>query len=204
MSEAAPTAWAGGALPNGAIGRNSVGWWGALCAIGTEAFLFVYLLFSYAYYDVVLDPSWIPGDMQHPSLHYALPGVVALLLSSLAAFWAERSVQRARRSGVVIGFAIAFVLGCIFFALQCLDWSERTFSLRTGEYGSIFYTITGLHLAHLAAGLLALLTLMVWAGLGYFDEKRHLPVLIGVAYWHFVVAVGVVVFVALYLTPYLG
>jgi cytochrome c oxidase subunit III len=46
--------------------------------------------------------------------------------------------------------------------------------------------------------------LLVWALLGYFDERRHSAVSIGTIYWHFVTIVWVFVFTTIYLTPYLG
>ena len=37
--------------------RIGVGWWGLLCVVLTEGALFGYLLFSYLYYAVQLDPG---------------------------------------------------------------------------------------------------------------------------------------------------
>ena len=49
-----------------------------------------------------------------------------------------------------------------------------------------------------------LLTLLIWALRGDFDAQRHAPITIGAIYWHFVDAVWLVVFIALYLVPRLG
>ncbi len=53
-------------------------------------------------------------------------------------------------------------------------------------------------------GLTVLLTLFIWALRGDFDAQRHAPITIGAIYWHFVDAVWLVVFTALYLVPRLG
>ena len=49
------------ALPVGGVRRLGVGWWGVLCVLLTEGALFAYLLFSYGYCAVQLDPSWSAG-----------------------------------------------------------------------------------------------------------------------------------------------
>jgi cytochrome c oxidase subunit 3 len=193
--------WRNGPLPVGSIGLNGVGWWGALCAVGSEASLFVYLLFGYFYYSVELGPDWFP--LKKPLLLTAVPGVVVLIVSAGTMAWAQRAVLRNRRGSVTLALLVTLALGVVFTALQVLDWRFETFTLRSSEYGSELFTITGLHLAHLVAGLLALLAVAVWSALGYFDVRRHAPVLIIALYWYFVVAVGIAVFVALYLMPYL-
>ncbi len=188
-------------LPVGGVGRIGVGWWGVLCVIATEGALFAYLLFSYFYYAVQLDSSWIP---EPPSFRYSVPQVFVLILSSIALWWAERSVTRDRRPHLLYGLAIALLLGVVSLILQFVEWGSKSFTLRSGVYGSVFFTITGVHLAHLAVGLVALLMLVFWSLLGYFDSRRNAPVLVGAAYWHFVVAAGIAVFLTLYVTPYLG
>ncbi len=188
-------------LPVGSTGRISVGWWGVICVIATEASLFAYLLFAYFYFALQLDGNWTP--VQPPPFLFSLPAVIVLILSSVAAWWAERGARRGLRIHQLGGLALAALLGIVFVVLQLVDWSSETFTLKSGEYGSVFFTITGLHLAHLVFGVLALLLILVWSALGYFDPRRHVPVLVGVAYWHFVVAVGVVLFLALYVAPHL-
>jgi cytochrome c oxidase subunit III len=188
-------------LPVGGVGTIGVGWWGAVCFVVSEASLFGYLLFAYLYDAVKLD-----GNFQPPgglSLKYALPGILLLLASSLAAWWAERSARFGRQATLQMGFAAAFLCGVAFLVLQFLDWQSQTVALRSDAYGSMYYVITGIHAAHLMVGSLGLALVGLWSALGYFDARRHVPVLIAAFYWHFVVAAGVGVFVVIYLTPFL-
>ena len=187
-------------LPVGAVGRTGPGWWGIVCVIATEASLFAYLLFSYFYYAVQIADGWIPGN---PAYGFSLPAIIALIISGAAVWWGERGAERGVRSQTLIGFLAAFLLGAVFIVLQVLEWYSKPFTLRSGEYGGIFFTTTGFHLAHLAVGVVALLLVMVWSGLGYFDARRNTPVLIVAAYWYFVVVVGIAVFVSFYVLPHL-
>lgn len=79
-------------LPIGGRERMSVGWWGVLCLIATEASLFAYLLFSYFYFAVELDDHWLP---EMPSFRYALSAIILLILSSPAMWWGARSARPA-------------------------------------------------------------------------------------------------------------
>ena len=48
-------------LPIEGKGLRSAAWWGTLCLIATEAILFVYLIFSYAYLGSQSQGPWPPN-----------------------------------------------------------------------------------------------------------------------------------------------
>lgn len=186
-------------LQVGAGHRLGVGWWGVLAVILTEGALFGYLLFSYAYCALQLDVSWMP---EMPSLRLSLPNTGILILSSVAIWWGERNLHAGRRGRMIAGTAIALALGVVFVGIQLLEWHSRPFSFRSHLYGSLFFTITGFHMAHVVAGLLGLLALLVWSLLGYVGRERDAALSTVSAYWHFVDAVWLAVFTTLYLSPY--
>ena len=191
-----------GEVPYGSIGRRASGWWGMLTLILTEGFLFAYLLFSYYYFAVQNGPAWLPDEL--PSFRLSGPNTVILLLSSVAVWWGERGARREVRWQQLLGLALSVILGTAFFCIQLLEWSNKPFGLSSHAYGSLFFTITGFHMAHVLVGVLILATLLLWSALGYFDRARLAPVTIGAVYWHFVDAVWLTVFFTLYITPYLS
>ncbi len=134
---------------------------------------------------------------------WRLPDTAVLLLSSVAVWWGEKGVVAGRRRQNLAGLAIAIGLGAIFVAVQFVEWSKKPFGLASSSYGSLYFTITGFHMAHVVVGLVVLGTLLGWSGAGYFGPRRHTPILIGSAYWHFVDAVWLFVFSTFYLTPFL-
>jgi heme/copper-type cytochrome/quinol oxidase subunit 3 len=193
-----------GELPIGSAGRKSSGWYGMLTLITTEAALFLYLLFSYYYIWIWSGRQFLPAEM--PSFRLSAPDTVILILSSVAVWWGEHGVKRApvRRWQLLIGLGLGIVLGIVFLVVQLFEWKDKTFAPDTSTYGSLYFTTTGFHMAHVAFGLLILIALFVWALLAFFDEERHAPVTIGTAYWHFVDVVWLFVFFTYYVTPHLS
>jgi heme/copper-type cytochrome/quinol oxidase subunit 3 len=191
------------ALPTGSIGALANGYWGMIGLIVTEAALFVYLEFSYYYYAVQPHAGrWPP--VGPPSMRLSLPNTILLLASSLVVWWAERATKRGARFQQTGGLALAFLMGVAFVAIQGLEWEKQTFSLSSGPYGSLFFIVTGFHMAHVVVGLLMLAAVTLWSFGGYFGPARSAPVSITAIYWHFVDAVWVTVFFMFYVTPRLG
>jgi heme/copper-type cytochrome/quinol oxidase subunit 3 len=139
-----------------------------------------------------------------PGLRLALPNTLVLLASSVCVWWAERGIKRGNRVSAVLGLALGFLLGSIFVVVQVFEWLSKTFSVSSHAYGSLYFTITGFHMAHVAGGLIMLAVLLVWTAMRYFGPKRHAAISIGAVYWHFVDAVWLLVFTTFYLTPRLG
>jgi len=185
--------------PIGGLGRRSMGWWGLAALIATEGALFAYLLFTYYYLLAQLGPGWFPEHA--PSLKLALPNTIVLLASSATIAWAERGIRAGTRGRAIGGLVLTLILGAVFVAVQLIEWKAKPYTMQTGSYGSLYFTITGFHMAHVAAGLIALALVLVWTIAGYLDERRNVPMLIGAAYWHFVDIVWLTVFFTFYLAP---
>lgn len=190
-------------LAVGSIGTLSNGYWGMVGLIVTEAALFVYLLFAYYYH--VLQPheeAGPPGG--NPSLAFAIPQTAILAISSSAMWWAERGTRRGARWEQFAGLAVTFLLGIAFIVLQWFEWASKNFTISSNTYGSLFFTITGLHILHAAVGVLILFAVMVWSLLGYFGPARNAPVTVADIYWQFVVVLWLAIFFTFYITPRLG
>lgn len=187
-------------LPVGSIGHRASGWWGMLTLIATEAALFAYLLFSYYYLASQATQAWPP---EMPSLKLALPNTFVLIASSVVVWWGERAIRQGNRRRLLIGLGGAFVLGVIFEILQLMEWGSKPFSFNSSAYGSLYFTVTGFHMLHVAVGLLMLGVLFLWSWLGYMSAERHAAVSIGAVYWHFVDIVWLTVFSTFYIVPFL-
>jgi cytochrome c oxidase subunit III len=171
--------------------------------IVTEAALFVYLLFAYYYAAVQHERNWLPEDL--PNFKLSLPDTIILILSSVIVWRGESLLKQGRSGGLTaIYLAVGALMGIVFIAIQALEWGTKAFTPFSSSYGSLYYTITGFHMMHVAAGVIILATLSLWCVLGYFNRIRSAPVSIGAIYWHFVDAVWLVLFFTFYITPRLG
>jgi heme/copper-type cytochrome/quinol oxidase subunit 3 len=191
-----------GPLAVGPIGRRGLGWWGVGTLVATEAALFGYLLFSYFYTGATAPPGWLLEP--HPVLKMAVPNTILLLASSVVAWYGERGVLTRKPAQALIGFACAFLMACLFAAVQVLEWYSKPFHIGTSSYGSLYFVTTGFHMAHVVVGIAVLAVIFIWTALEYFSPRRNLSVSAGVLYWHFVDIVWLFIFTTFYISPYLG
>ena len=185
-------------LPVNGAGRLTTGWWGMLCLIATEGILFAYLIFSYGYLAVQAPGAWPPGGP--PSLKLALPNTILLLASSVVlevGHWRYRSGKDRSTTPVLL---ITALMGAAFVGIQLREWGNKPFGLTDTSYSSIYFTLTGFHLAHVVAGIIALLVLAFW-GWQRRLVRGGLHLILGRIYWHFVDVVWLVVFSTIYVVP---
>jgi len=183
--------------------RRPLGWWGMLFVIATEATLFAVLLASYFYLRFKSPGAWPPDGISDHKLLKPAVMTAFLMASSLTVWYGERAVRRDDMRGLRIGLALTFLLGVGFLALQFVEYREllREIHPSTDAYASTFFTITGLHGAHVVAGLLLLAWTQFFAWRGAYRSEEHVAVQTSALYWHFVHVVWLFLFLALYLSP---
>lgn len=185
-------------LPVNGNGRLASGWWGMLCLLATEGILFAYLIFSYAYLGSQAPGGWPPGGA--PSLTLALPNTILLIASSVVLEVGHWRFRTGRDRSTVPVLLITAAMGALFVWAQVREWGNKGFGIADGSYSSIYFTLTGFHLAHVVAGITALLILAIWGWEGRL-VRGGLHLLLGRIYWHFVDAVWIILFLTIYLVP---
>ena len=183
-------------LPVEPEARHSSGWWGALIAILTEATLFAALLAAY-FYLRLRAPAWPIHIVERPALMLPAVGLGVLVASSVTAWDAGRALRKGRGGRVLVMLSVTIALGVVFLVLQTIDFREKHFGVDTDATGTMYYTVVGLHTAHVVAGLLMLAFVLVRAARAPSRALTARSVEIVTLYWHFVDAVWVAVFVSL-------
>jgi cytochrome c oxidase subunit III len=127
-----------------------------------------------------------------------------LLTSSLTMLVGVRSARESDKAGAFRWTLITALLGIIFAVLHIREWlgligeGMTLFHNPWGTplFGSLFYSITGLHLLHVTGGVIALIAVGVrYKGGRYKADDLEITGL----YWHFVDLVWMFVVPLLYL-----
>jgi heme/copper-type cytochrome/quinol oxidase subunit 3 len=147
-------------------------------------------------------PVW-PPPLQ-PRLPVVVTGLNTLVLlgSSVLMVQATRALGVGTSRAVARRLLGAAALGAVFLAVQGTEWVRLVhfgLTLSSGAYGATFYTLIGVHAAHVLGALVWLITILALAWRGHFTAARPAPVRACALYWHFVVAL----WPFLYLTVYL-
>jgi cytochrome c oxidase subunit 3 len=145
-------------------------------------------------------PVWPPKNIGVPELPIPTALTVILISSSVVLQVGVAALRRGRSTTFRSLLGLTILLGASFLALQAYDYSRLSFGVRDGIYPSLFYVMTGLHMAHVAGGVVLLSLVMGQAVTGQLSPERHDPVEAAAIYWHFVDIVWIGLFAAFYLS----
>jgi heme/copper-type cytochrome/quinol oxidase subunit 3 len=180
--------------------------------IGAECLIFGGLIGSYLAYkgNSVTGPYPHPvtiDGVQHPGL-LDIPltsiSTAVLLFSSLFMVLGLAAVQRDDRQKSVLWLGMTALAGAVFLGFQAYEFNHfyhQGLTLGGNLFGSTFYVLTGFHGAHVAVGVLYLLTMTWMAAKGRLGPKQSVTCEIAGLYWHFVDVVWIVIFPVIYLIP---
>lgn len=143
-----------------------------------------------------LTSAYIVRQAQGDWLEFELPSglyisTVIIFLSSLSLIWASISLKKGYLNAFKQGLGITLFLAVGFIISQFIVWEQL---VRVGVFfggsgsnpaGSFLYVLTGLHLAHLIGGIVALVIVFVSALLGKYSPDKRLGFQLFEIYWHF-------------------
>ena len=118
------------------------------------------------------------------------------------------SILNIGRWGLREWFILTFIMGAIFVAGQCLEYSKYVSDYQAGEngmtissspYGSIFFLATGFHALHVTGGLVAFIFLLLRLSKGRFTPEKITSTIVVSYYWHFVDVVWIGLFSTIFL-----
>lgn len=169
---------------------NRIGLW---LFILSETFLFSALLSS-RFFLAGLDRS------DHLDQELGLGITIVLIWSSFTAYRAETYAFHGQQKEFSRNLIFTILLGVLFLGGVGWEWHEAFKHFPPGSgFGTLFFTLTGVHAFHVLTGLIAL-TAVLWVGRkGSFTSGNTWPAEGAVKYWHFVDVAWVFIYLALYL-----
>ncbi len=186
------------------------------CFLGTEIIIFGVLI---ARVIVV----WAHDPAAHKILTQPVASLLLvslntflLLMSSLAMVLGLSGIQRGSRRALVGWLAAVALLGIAFLSIQGYEYTKLFHEglsltcpsntppdqiLKTCQFGSAFFFLTGNHGLHVFIGVIWCLLVILRALGGGFNEHDYQGVEIFGLYWHFVDVVWIMIFTLVYLMP---
>ncbi len=156
-----------------------------LLITGMVSIFMIFAALTSAYIVRQADGDWLTFDL--PAPFYT--STVFIVLSSITMWWATKSVKTNNQQGVSLGVGLSLLLGIGFVISQVFTYN---FMIETGLYftgtnvsSSFLYVITGLHLAHIISGIIALTVSFINAQAGKYTAENHLGLSLSAMYWHF-------------------
>ena len=172
-----------------------------LFLIGGEVMFFAALIAA-LFVTRLGQPLWPPPHQ--PRLPVGVTGVntLVLLASSVMMAGAVGALARGDERRLVKRLAATAGLGALFLLVQGYEWARLIgfgLTVSAGTYGATFYTLIGAHAAHVFGALVWLSVTLVLASHGRFAHGRTAPVKACAMFWHFVVGLWPILYVAVYL-----
>lgn len=170
---------------------------GMLLFIISEVMVFGAFFTAYFFIRIASGEPW-PAPGTHLPETVAGFNTAILVSSSFTLHWAETSLKRGNRFGLKAGILITFLLGCTFLFIQINEYANIGFAPQDSAQQTIFYSLTGLHGAHVFIGLVLLLIVTIRSFRGHYSQEEHRGVEVPGIYWHFVDAMWIVVYLTVY------
>jgi cytochrome c oxidase subunit III len=187
-------------LPSVAFGSRDPLWWGVMGFILIEVTILGIGMVSY-FYLRTLAPVWPPPHTALPALLLPTVNMLLMLVSVVPMYWVDRAARRKERRGVQIGLVLCVVLGLGFSVLRGFEFRAVHTQWDSHAYGSVVWTLLGLHTFDLVAEVLETILLTVFALTGPMTAHLFLDISDSAPFWYFVAASWVPIYAVLYIVP---
>jgi heme/copper-type cytochrome/quinol oxidase subunit 3 len=176
-------------------------WWGNLLMIFIEGTAFAILAASYFYLSRNFD-TWPPSRTLPPDLGISSINLLLLVVSVLP-FWRAAELARVHEPPAVVGrwLILGVLFGIAAIVLRGFEFHALHTRYDSNAYGSITWTILGVHLAHLLAGTIETFLIALVMFVGPVEKKHYTDATVMAVYWYFVVISWVALYAIVFVAP---
>lgn len=178
-----------------------------MVSVGTIVFLSQELMFFaglFAMYFVSRangqGEAWKFGS-DHLNVPYAGVVTVILIASSFTAQWGVFAAERGDVFALRRWYLLSALMGTVFLIGQGFEYYhlvEDGLTIQSSVYGSAFFITTGFHAAHVLAGVLAFVVVLLRTSKSKFTPAQATAAMVVSYYWHFVDVVWIGLFATIY------
>ena len=153
-----------------------------------------------------LTSAYVVKKNQSNWLEFGLPVIfwystLVILLSSLTIHLAAKAFRAREMQRYRMLITVTALLGVLFIIMQWMgfkDLESRGIALigaKSNSSASFLYVITGLHMAHVLGGVIAILVIFIRAYSVKIKNYSSLPIELVGTYWHFVDVLWIYLFI---------
>ena len=187
-------------LPSAALDSRSLVWWGTIVMSVIEAMVFAIAVGAY-FYLRMLAHEWPPGRTGPPALTAATINLVILLVSVIPAVVLDRASRRKDLRVVRWALAANLIVGAAFLFFRWYELKALHCAWNSHAYGSITWTILGLHTSNLLTSLLETAIVLAYFLLKPVEDRHYLDARLDGVFWYFIVITWIPLYVVVFLVP---
>ena len=195
-------------LPDHAWDAHAPLWWGNLLLIFIETTSMALLFATYFYvrrnfwqWPPPLTSTLPPNVHPVPNLAAATINTLLLLGSCAPMYWTDMAARRQDRRKVILGLLLLCVVAIVASLLRWREFYDVHFWYDDNAYGSIVWTILGLHLIYILTALVEFGLMAAFALTHDFEEKHGLDVTLMGGFWYWLAGIWLITYVIVYWYP---
>jgi cytochrome c oxidase subunit 3 len=187
-------------LPKARFGAHAPIWWGIVGMCTIEGTMLAMMIASYLYLRLN-SVQWPPAGTNPPALGAGTANLLVMLISVIPMWWIDTHAENGRRGWVQATLVAAVAFNIIALVLRAYEFPAMKCRWDTHAYGSLVWTILGLHAGHLLASTIENAFLAVVAFRRPLDDHHRLDLEMNAIYWFFIVGAWIPLYVVVYWGP---
>jgi heme/copper-type cytochrome/quinol oxidase subunit 3 len=142
-----------------------------------------------------------PLTEAEPDLVWGVVNTVLFLASLWPALKAKAAAEAIDTRRVQLWLTVSSLASLVILAVRALEWQHLNCRYDSSAYGSVVWTLLGLHTTHLITDAYDTLVLNVLFFTDRLEGKRYTDVSENAVYWYFVVWSWLPIWAVIYLAP---
>lgn len=175
------------ALPAGAFGSRSAGWWGALGLIVIEGVFFALLVAAYFFFRMRY-AEWPPPDAGPPSMPLPIAGIALMLITCYPLWRIQREAPTQSAAWLTRMLLLSAVLMAGSSWIRYYEFGALHTSYWVHSYGSITWALLFAHGIELLLSAGETLLLAYYSATEELDTKHRADLELNSVFYYFVVA----------------
>jgi heme/copper-type cytochrome/quinol oxidase subunit 3 len=143
--------------------------------------------------------TWLPDGVNLP-LNQPNVMLFGLVMSSLVIQWAVSAVRNDDRVNSYLALGLTLLFGVGYINMTAYFWSKSGLDVTADLQSTLIYSISGTHVV-MAAVAMVFVALMGFRALaGGYDSRQYDGIAAAAVFWHVMVAMYVLIWLAIYVT----